>query len=74
MRAAQRAFWERNQYDSTESVSEHVSASQTFSLLKFYKHVFFFFCKITTFICHYAAENKNFQKFHILPPSGRVWM
>lgn len=42
MRAAQRAFWERRKDDATKSVGEHMSASQTFSLLKFYQHVFSF--------------------------------
>ena len=73
MRAAQRAFWERRKDDATKSVGEHMSTSEAFSFLKFYQHVFSF-CKITTFICHYAAENKNAQKFHVLPSSGGVWM
>ena len=73
MRATQRTFWKKSQYDSAKCVSEYMSASQAFSFLKFYQHVFSFFAKLP---CPFATTRQriiNIQKNHDLSPSGRVW-
>lgn len=73
MRAAQRAFWERRKDDAAKSVGEHMSASQAFSFLKFYQHVFSFFAKLSPQSATTRQRLKIAQKFRILPPSGRAW-
>ena len=47
MRATYRAFGTKNQYESTQSVSEYVTAAQAFSFLKFYQHSLFVFAKLS---------------------------
>lgn len=74
MRATNRTFGTKNQYDSTQTMSEYVPASHAFSFLKFYQHSFLFFCKVIPIICHYAAEHDFFEQYHTLPQNGRPQM
>lgn len=63
MRPTNRAFGAKSQYESTQSVSEYVTAAKAFSFLKFYQHsVLCFFAKLSQLTATTWQSTKKLNK------------